>query len=353
MQKIVETDSPWLEIQKILKEIHAKNIVLICSKRTAIEFKLNSLFKFLLSKNVDYFLDIKSNPQETDINLASEFLKKRSPEIIIAVGGGSVLDTAKSARYLSNLTCPLIAIPTTSGTGSESTQFATYYNGDIKCSFDFPEILPEYVVLSEYFTRSLPPYIVAETGADALCQSIESYWSIASTNESRELSERAIKIITKNLKKAVISPDYDSRLSMLKASNISGRAINITRTTAAHSVSYPMTSFFGVPHGQAVSITLPHFLDFNLGVVPDDCNDIRGVDFVKENLSHLAKLLNGSSGLKKLFKEVGLKTKLSQLNIKYEDIGVIVKNGFTPSRVKNNPRSVTEISLNELLESIY
>jgi alcohol dehydrogenase class IV len=194
---------------------------------------------------------------------------------------------------------------------------------------------------------------------DALTQAIESFWNINSTLESKNYSKKAIKLVMENLLDAVVNPDKKSRLNMAVAANYAGKAINVTKTTACHAISYPITSYFNVPHGHAVALTLPPMIVYNSNVNEDDVLDSRGVKFVKETMKELISILGASNALKakedvsQLMKNIDLETKLGELGIKTkEHINVIIKNGFNPERVKNNPRKLDEYQLRKILEEI-
>ena len=154
---------------------------------------------------------------------------------------------------------PHVAIPTTAGSGSEATQFAVCYLDGIKCSLDHAKLLPNAVILDPAVLSTLSPAQVAYSGLDALCQGIESHWSVRSTEESKTLSRIAIKKAWNNIVQAC-DGDAEARGEMLAASYNAGKAINITRTTAPHALSYLFTSMFGVPHGNAVALSLLYFM---------------------------------------------------------------------------------------------
>ncbi|MCK4784318.1 MAG: iron-containing alcohol dehydrogenase, partial [Desulfobacteraceae bacterium] len=209
-------------------------------------------------------------------------------------------------------------------------------------------------------TMSLPVYTTAVSGLDAFSQAVESYWSIHSTYQSKQFASDAIKLTMGNLPSAVNNPTAEARLKMAKAAHLAGKAINITRTTAAHSISYPLTSHFGVSHGQAVGITLSSLLVFNADVSDEDVLDKRGADYVRQTIDQICKLLDSSnpSDAKKridlLVNQIGLQTKLSKLGLKdKQDVELIISNGFDPNRVKNNPRELTERALRDILQQIY
>jgi alcohol dehydrogenase class IV len=221
-------------------------------------------------------------------------------------------------------------------------------------------MLPRIAIVDANLTMSLPKYTTAVSGLDALSQAVESYWSIHSTTDSKQFASDAIELITANLPVTVKNPDADSRGRMAEAAHLAGKAINITKTTAAHSISYPLTSYFGIPHGQAVGVTLPSLLVFNANVTDKDVLDKRGARYVRETIDEICKLL-GASGVSdarekidSIIREVGLETRLSLLGLRNrEDIETIVANGFDPDRVKNNPRMLTKETLRGILEEIY
>ena len=156
----------------------------------------------------------------------------------------------------------LIAIPTTSGSGSEATHFAVVYVGGEKFSVAHPiYMLPNVVVLNPSLTYSMDSYQTALSGVDAFAQAMESYWSVNSTEESKKYSIEALELIIEHLPLAVNYND-NSRDIMLHAANLAGKAINIAKTSGAHAISYVLTSKFNIPHGQAVALTLPAWYDF-------------------------------------------------------------------------------------------
>ncbi len=365
-------------LERILKKNSFRNIFLITGRKSFENTKIQEVmynalkgFKFLC------FNDFTPNPKLKDIKNGLNLFKNESYDAIVAVGGGSVIDMAKSISLFStnegnpedfilkkkkikNKGTPLIRIPTTSGSGSEATHFAVVYIEKNKYSLAYPELMqPEYVIIDPQFTYDLPKNITSYSGMDALTQAIESYWNIYSTNQSKQFSRKAIELIIENLLKAARNPDKESRLNMALAANFAGKAINITKTTACHAISYPITSYFKIPHGQAVSITLPPMIEFNYKVSEQDILDIRGIKFIKKSMNELFSLIGASDSLEsreiitQLMKDIGLETKLSDLGIKNEqDIDLIIKHGFNPERVKNNPRKITEYQLRKILDEI-
>jgi alcohol dehydrogenase class IV len=325
------------------------------------------------SCSVVEFSDFELNPKIEDVDRGVSLFKENDIDCIIAVGGGSVIDMAKLINWFSanDLNSQkyliedqnsvedgkvLIAVPTTSGTGSEGTHFAVFYVDKVKHSAAHETILPDLAIIDPNLSSSQPPYISAASGMDALSQAIESYWSIYSTDESQKYSKKAIELILPNLKQSVVAPTPESRLAMAEAAYLAGKSINITKTTAPHAVSYPITSYFGIAHGHAVALILPSIFEFNGLVDVEDVSDQRGEQYVRKTIDQLLDLLGLTTlySVKEFFdtlmEEIGLKTKLSDLRINTdEDIELIIKNGFNPDRVRNNPRILTEFRLRKML----
>ena len=202
------------------------------------------------------FRDFHANPRYEDVETGIEMLLKNKCDFLVAIGGGSCMDVAKGIKYYGSVDFPILAVPTTSGTGSEATHFAVIYVDGEKHSIADPKILPDYVILQPDMLRTLPVYQKKCTMLDALCQAIESWWSPTATAESIAYSREAIGLILDSMEPYLRNQENGNR-NMLIASNLAGKAINITATTAPHAMSYKLTSLFGLPHGHAVAICLP------------------------------------------------------------------------------------------------
>ena len=366
------------KLKKILKNNNFKKIFLITGRKSFEQDEIKQVILKLLD-GFDYyhFNDFTPNPNILDVKKGLNIIKQENFDVIVAIGGGSVIDMAKSISLLSKndeppeeiikkeveITqkgIPLIRIPTTAGSGSEATHFAVVYIGKDKYSLAHKEFMkPDFIIVDPQFTLTLPKKITACSGMDALTQAIESFWNIYSTEESQNYSKNAIELIISNLVKSVHQPTRESRYNMAIAANYAGKAINITKTTACHAISYPMTSYFNVPHGHAVALTLPSMIVFNSEVNQNDVLDPRGVNFVKGKMNRLVSIIGASDfqdakeKVMHIMKQINLETRLSELGINSsEDINIIVKNGFTPNRVKNNPRLLTEFQLRKMLEEI-
>jgi len=364
-------------LRSILAELSTKKIFLLNDRNSYTVCGAKKAIEPLIDKyKVACFDEFESNPNINDLCRGIDAFNVAESDLVLAVGGGSVMDMAKMInffaanrlspqKYLEGKTAnlrkglPLITVPTTAGTGSEATHFAVLYIGNEKFSVAHEYILPDAAIVDPQFTMSLPARITAETGMDAFSQAIESYWCINSNDQSKLFAAEAISLAFSNLAEAVNSQTAESRQSMSKAAHLAGKAINITQTTASHAVSYPITSFFNIPHGHAVALTLSCFLVYNFNVTPDDVADKRGADYVKKTIREISSILDcgdvldAKETIDGFMKKIGLETKLTSLGIKSEkDIELIIQHGFNPARVKNNPRFVNEESLRQILYSI-
>ena len=333
---------------------------------------VSNLSKILSHYKTVRFCDFSVNPHVEDIEKGRVLLNQSDCDVTLAIGGGSVLDMAKSVNllagqegsvldYLSNKKSispckrPLIAVPTTAGSGSEATSFAVVYVEKIKYSLSHQFMLPDEVILDAALTLSLTPYITASTGMDALSQAIESYWSIHATAESSAYAIEAILLILKNLVAAVNHPTPTSREALLYAAHLAGKAINISKTTAAHALSYPITVHFGIPHGHAVGLTLPRFLIYNSLVDAEDVADLRGIDYVQQRMNELYRLfavnnaVDTAKQIELLMQNIGLETDMTILGIKTEADRNLILQQVNAERMKNNPRVVTTTALYQLL----
>lgn len=374
-QKVFSGNGAYKHLPDILKEYAPEKVFLVTGKKSFISSGAERLLKGILNGFPSiHFDDFSVNPSVQDVSKALDLCRRERCCFVLGVGGGSVMDLAKAVSLLATQDgpceallmegrtlprqIPSVMIPTTAGSGSEATRFSVIQKNLGRYSFTQESLIPDYVILEPSFTNSLPAYITAYTGMDALGQAMEAFWSIHSTEESRKYSEQAMTLVLKNLEACVMKPDDGLRENMLMASHLAGRAINLAQTTAAHAVSYPLTSYFHIPHGHAVALTLPYFIEFNAGVTKRDVQDRRGYSFVQFIIGRLLKILQVSTGeeakmkILDMMKAIQLKTRFKDFGIAESDLDFIVDNGLSPQRAGNNPRTVTPEHLRALLRGI-
>lgn len=329
-------------------------------------YELSGAKKFidrLIDKNVQIisFDDFATNPKMSDLEKGISLFRKGTFELIIAIGGGSTLDMAKlisvfghqeekfedlvtGKRRLIPRKTAVLAIPTTAGTGAEATQFAVLYIDKTKYSVENPLVKPDFVYLSSQFTQSASPYLIACTGLDAFCQAIESIWSIHSNAESESLAIKAAQIVWQNLHEAFISHNITAREKMQEAAYLAGKAINISKTTAPHALSYAFTSYYHIPHGHAVALSLPFFLNYNYYVTQQDCNDSRGPNAVKERINRFLSVIDSSieeapGAIIHFFNTMNININLHTLINEFDPS--LISDNVNIQRLSNNPRKIT------------
>ena len=375
-QKVIIDQGGINTLGALLDDLKAVTIFFVVDK-PAYEFSgaAESLQQCFRNRKVTWFSDFELNPKLEDVARGKELFLQQKPDVVIAFGGGSALDMGKliascsvqQADLLELVTGkvalesespPLIAIPTTSGTGSEATHFAVVYVGEKKYSLADKNVLPEYVLIDPGLTHSLPPDPTASSGLDALCQAIESIWSVGANKESVSYAKEALQLALDYIEQAVNAPTPEARMNMARAAYLAGKAINITKTTAPHAFSYGVTTRYGVPHGKAVALTLTSFLEFNYHVDDASCNDPRGVSSVKSRIKEeILKLLGDGSmeqakaRLDEIKKSVGSPLRLSEVGIKQEDIPELV-DMVNLERLSNNPRKITKPEMEAMLKNI-
>ena len=294
-------------MQKILKGIDclgevfkgSAKILLVCDS----SFPYLSIKSDIERVEVSYvvFDQFTPNPLYEDVCKGVELFNSAQCDTILAVGGGSSLDVAKCIKLYCKMDkdrlymeqeykdtgVKLVAIPTTAGTGSESTRYAVIYYDGKKQSVTHDSIVPDVAILEPKVLKSLPLYQKKCTMMDALCQGIESWWSVNSTDESKELSREAVETIMHWWHEFIFENTEASAEAIMHAANLAGQAICITQTTAPHAFSYKITSLYKLPHGHAVAICLPEIWSYMLGHI-ENCVDIRGGKFVEEVFDNIA-----------------------------------------------------------------
>lgn len=212
------------------------------------------------------FKDFSVNPKYDEAQNGLEKLLQSQADLIVAIGGGSVLDMSKLIRHMAaeqGYLIPLHAMPTTAGTGAEATHFAVVYIEGKKQSIAADDVLPDVAVVYPPYTYTNGSYQTACAGFDAVAHAIESFWAKGATEESREYSKKALELLWNQLPQLIQNPTEELRDQVAEGAYWAGRAINISTTTAPHAFSYAFTSRYNYPHGHAVALTFPFFMKLN------------------------------------------------------------------------------------------
>lgn len=311
---------------------------------------------------------VETNPRITFLEEMRREYAAHPPGLVIGVGGGSTLDCAKALRMLlsqpdrlpveayvsgranfSRRGLPLIAVPTTAGTGSEVTPYASLRTSDQqKRSLTHPFLYPDLALIDPTLTYTMPKYLTACSGLDALSQAIESFWSRHASGFSQTHSLRAVSLIARHFERLFTDPlDPTARFHMSLASCEAGLAISQARTTAVHAVSYPLTTRFGIPHGHACALTLPLFIRYNAPVLGPDVSQPLWEAIGTDSWEGAAE------AVERLVEKAGLERSLGKLGLSRADLATVVEHGCRSDRAGNNPREVTPESLREILQAIY
>lgn len=360
-QVVVDEENGYLQLQNILKENNAKKIMLVCGKSYDRQF----IKEYIDSLNVDIvrFSEFGSNPVYEDVVKGVELFNSNKCDFILSIGGGSAIDTAKNIKLFSCLDskknyleqkyryCPVkhLAIPTTAGTGSECTRFSVLYHNGEKQSVAHDSIVPEYVILEPKLLLQLPDYQKKSTMLDALCQAIESFWSVNSTPKSKQYSKESIQLVLENLNQALLN-DPGALKNMQKAAYLSGKAINIAQTTAAHAMSYKLSSLYKISHGHAVALSLPYIWNYMIEHF-DQCADMRGKEYVERTFIELNDIFDAITSYESIdrFKKLYRQLDLPAPKLISDDDLVELTNSVNPTRLKNNPVALGK----DIIEDIY
>jgi alcohol dehydrogenase len=300
-----------------------------------------------INSDVVIFSDVKPNPELEAIDIAVTELRKSNITNIIALGGGSVIDTAKgfalalktdisnplrvnlleseSQSWDSKL--PLIAVPTTSGTGSEVTPFATIWDTETnkKYSLNTNFLFPDIAILDASLTQTLPKTLTLYTSLDAISHALESLWNNNRTTESEAVALKALRLANKSFLPLMGDlANIDLRSDLQVASTYAGLAISHTRTAIAHSISYPMTLAYDMPHGLACSFTLPKILKLHLKNISN-----------KEEIEVLTKTL-------KILETIDFKSEVESYTLG-DDYSKLKDQMFTKERAGNFKYSIDSI----------
>ena len=244
---------------------------------------------------------------------------------------------------------PLLAIPTTAGTGSEATRFAVIYYQGNKQSVAHPSCVPGWVLMEPELLESLPMYQRKATMLDAFCHAAESFWSVNSTEDSRENAAEAIRLVLKYAG-SYLANEKDGNAQMLRAANIAGKAINVTQTTAGHAMAYKITTLYGLSHGHAVALVVDSLWPY-MAAHTENCIDPRGEAYLKTMFEELAKVCGCDSVEVSIEKYQNWFAALDLERPTLQNAGQLdlLTHSVNPVRLKNNPVQLTE----ETLESLY
>ena len=349
------------------EHVHQERILLVTSagfRRRGLVDRIAGVLGPRLAGVVD---DVSPNPDVDDIDRQAAAVRAMAPDLIVGLGGGSSIDTAKAlARLLPQPTgitlaahfrdgaplaavsaLPLAAIPTTAGTGAEVTPFGTVWDfaQARKYSVAGDDMYPSVAVLDPELTVGLPLDVTLSSGLDAVSHALESTWNRNATPVTLGLATKSLQLSVPALPRLREAPDdIQARRAMMEASLLAGLAISQTRTALAHSISYPLTARFNLAHGIACSFTLPALLRFNAEADDGRLQDLAralGCATVEELAAQLEMLL----------RELDVAASIRACMPQDADAMALVGEMLTPGRADNNLRPASTVDVGHLLQA--
>ena len=345
------------DIKRFINDKNFKKIFLLCGKKSFITSGAEDLIKNLINKKkVKFFYKRSELPVLEELREIIVDIKKFKPNLILAIGGGTIIDYAKMSNVVDtrddladliiNYSYPfkekltkLAVIPTTAGSGAEVTSNAVIYVNGVKHSFESNLLIPDYFFLIPNFLISAPKKIKASAGFDAIAQALESLVSKKSNTNSVEYATKSLKISLDSYVSFLQDPNLKNAAEMSIASNLAGKAINISKTTAPHAVSYPFTSLFNISHGHAVSLFFEKFFEFNYkNIYKSETNfDLKKRFDLIFDIFGVKNILEFNSKITKLKGQANLEDNLSKLKIDISKSSKSIIDGINLLRLGNNP----------------
>ena len=347
------------KLPELLSESKSENVLLISDRGLESIGVVKKIQDIIVGAGIacTSFLDVIPNPTVDVVNDAAAMYKESGATSIVALGGGSSMDVAKAvgvlATYGGKVTdyeglgtvpgpiLPLIAIPTTAGTGSEVTASAviTDESRNYKFSIISYEMLPKYAVLDPELIMTAPASIAAACGVDALIHAIEAYLSTAASPFSDAMAEKAMELIGANLRRFVANrQDEEAACAMMAGSNFAGIAFAWAKLGNVHAMSHPVSAYFHVAHGIANSVLLPTVLEYNkladhgrYEVIYNYIREGKGVydEFRPEMLVEEVRKLNA---------DLGIPSSLSEVGVTEDKIPNMAEDAMKAVNVRVNPR---------------
>ncbi len=356
------------------KQFDGKN-VLIVTDETVEKLKIVDEVRRPLEEEafmVDVWNGVEPEPTMPVAEALTELARKKPYDIVIGVGGGSSLDMSKVAsimrtnqgslgEYIGGLPLthrgtPLIAIPTTSGTGSEATATLVVTHKSMKSGLTNPYLMPDTAIVDPALTQSLPQKVTANTGLDALSHAIEAYMSLRNNGYADAVALQSIRLVSDNLRLAYTQGgNLEARVNMSMASMLGGLAIANSSTCGGHAVAYGFAVMKQLPHGFSCAMALPFIMEYNLLAIPGRIRSIAealGVDMYGLSEREAASL--AVDAVAQLNFDLGLPLNLQELGVKREELSAIADETMKITRLLTvNPRSINREEALKLFERMW
>lgn len=353
------------KIKDIITEVGCKKILLLTDEGIYKAGLIDRILPKFNNKGIDIKLinNIPTEPKVNEVNIIYQHAKKIEADMLIAMGGGSVIDVTKLIAVLKTSKYSIydivkdsriiekgiitLMIPTTAGTGAEATPNAivTIPEKEIKVGVVNDNLIADYVILDPSLTLELPKKITASTGIDALAHALECYISKKANPFSDIFALKAIELIFNNLEKAYNDGNnLEARNNMLLASFYGGVSIATSSTVAVHALAYPLGGKYGIPHGVSNAMLLAEVMAFNKDEIVDKLaciSDQINKDYIDKSTDEKAKFVIDS--IFRLVKSINIPDNLKECGISEKDINSMVKGASKVTRLlNNNPKKMTK-----------
>jgi len=357
------------DIKKFVSEKNFKKIFILCGKKSFVNSGAENLFKdSVINKEIKFFYKKFELPILEELIEIIKSIRNFKPNLILAIGGGAIIDYAKIANCVEvrddlknliiNYSYPfkkkythLGVIPTTAGSGAEVTSNAVIYVDGIKHSFENNLLIPDNFFLIPEFLISAPHKIKASAGFDAIAQALESLVSKKSDNKSVDFASKSLKISINSYLSFLKEPNFKNASEMSIAANLAGKAINISKTTAPHAVSYPFSSLFNISHGHAVGLFFENFFKFNFNNLKksDTAFDLNKRFQLIFDLLNVKNINDFCTKISVVKKQAKLEDNLIKLKIDINENSEKIIKGINLLRLGNNP---IKIDKNDIIKII-
>lgn len=366
------------EIVTEVRKRHFNKALLVTDKGLVACGVAAKVQKVLDENNIPYETDdeVKPNPTIENVLSGLDMFKKSGSDFIIAVGGGSVIDTAKAVAVIANNpenadvvslegvdksknpAVPIIAVPTTAGTGSETTMDYVITNVKEKRKMACMDSMavPVAAILDTDIMAALPLKLTAATAMDALTHAVESYLSKGAFAFSEMLSLKAVSLISENFAAVLEKPDnLEARKGLALAQYMAGMSFTNVGLGIVHSMAHPLSAFYDIPHGVANALILPYVLDFNSDVCEDKMTALAlafdpSFDTAKGSRAaakHCVDIIRSFNA------KAGLPQKLNELSVKEEDFDALAQSALNDAATPDNRKEVTAEDLKKLYQAMY
>lgn len=361
----IEKAGAFLQLPQVVMsmDLKKKRMLVIAWSQEVFEHKV---FQELQDLSVKKMVFKESNPTVEQLFRVYLETKTFSPDVVVAVGGGSIMDVGKSLccmygkeiqdeealrtliqeKRLGAPKARWIGVPTTSGTGSEVTCWATIWDPtrDAKRSVEDHENYAYAALVDPELTKEMPLKLAVSSALDAAAHAIESYWANGTNLVSRAMALQAVHLIMGHMDDLLLGKT-EAHEAMAQGSMLAGMAFSNTKTTACHSISYPLTMHYGIPHGVAVSMLLAPVLKMNEPAVQGmselvEALHVKDAEMLQKYVIHCLE-------------QSGQPSSLKEWGVRYEEIPHLAELGMTKGRADNNPVELTKEKVKRILESIY